>query len=81
MLTVEYGAYAVRDIIVDYIKENGYPPTIQEMADAMNYTISGMYPMLRKAHEIGILDIRKGSRCIRVPGYRFVSEEEVINEA
>ena len=76
MLTVEYGAYVVRDIVVDYIEKNGYPPKIQEIADAMNYSISGMYPMLRKAHEIGILDIRKGSRCIRVPGYKFVPVEE-----
>ena len=72
MKTLEYGAYLVREIVIKYIKEKGYPPTQQEIANAMSYSVSQVNKMIEIANEKGLLVTGRGSRTIKVPGYEFV---------
>ncbi len=76
MKTAEYGAYLIRDVIVKYIDDNGYPPTIQEIAGVMGYSISGIYPMIKEANNMGLITSGKGARKIKVHGYKFVKVGE-----
>ena len=63
--------------IVDYIAENGFAPTIREMAQEVNICTSNVL------HHLTVLEIegriktkRNSPRAIRVIGYKYVKMEE-----
>ena len=68
----------ILDMIVSYIQEHQYPPTIQEIGDAVGLkSKSTVHSHLMKLIDEGKLETDRNrnssiSRAIRVPGYKFV---------
>lgn len=70
----------IREFIIAFIAEHGYPPTTREIAEGVAYdspaTINGY---LREMREVGIIHfVDRCPRTITVPGYGFrkVGEED-----
>ena len=60
--------------VVDYIQENGYPPTMREIANSIYLSASAVCKQLRTMFDLGILETSDTGNCnraIRVPGYEF----------
>lgn len=68
--------------IVDYIQEHGYSPSVREIADMVGLkSTSSVKVHLDTMLHLGMIetDASWGSpRAIRVPGYKFVKEQEAI---
>lgn len=69
----------IREAIVEYISLHGYSPTVREIGEAVGLKSTGsvQYHLKRMVKE-GILEMdgKPGApRTIRVPGYRFMEEE------
>lgn len=63
------------DMIIDYIKNHGYPPTIREIGAACGLkSTSSVNSRLKKLFKKGLLetDAENAPRAIRVPGYIFI---------
>ena len=62
--------------IIQYIIDNGYPPTIREMMEGLNYNSSAtVVDRLAKLEALGLIKIKHDSpRAIKVIGYNFVKE-------
>lgn len=81
--TIEHGKDVRRKIyefIITYIEKHGYPPTVREIGEGVNLksTSSVQSHLLRMFNE-GLLEsdnVIGSPRAIRVPGYKFVKEEE-----
>lgn len=71
----------IYDFVVDYIQEHGYPPTVREIGTgAYLSSTSSVHSHLLQMLESGMLetDAKTGSpRALRVPGYKFVQDEEM----
>lgn len=67
----EYETYM---FLIDYIKENGYVPSYQEIAEEFGLkSTSTVYERMRKLERKGKIEIKSGQpRAIRVIGYKFV---------
>ena len=69
----------ILDAIISYIEEHGYPPTVREISDmvGLKSTSSTQSHLIRmKADGMIETDAPEFStRAIRVPGYKFVKEE------
>ena len=70
----------IYDFIVDYIQEHGYPPTVREIGAGVGLrSTSSVYSHLQKMIDTGMLETDAGEsapRAIRVPGYKFVKDNE-----
>jgi len=68
----------IKEFIVQYIKAHGYPPSYQEIGDGAGMkSRATVYTNIRQMNELGIIKAIPGQpRCISVPGYRFVEEDE-----
>lgn len=70
----------VLEAIINYIQEHGYAPTFDEIGEMTGmYSKSTVYSHVHKLFEIGALETDaefKASRAIRVPGYKFVKEND-----
>lgn len=68
----------IRQVIIDYIQQHGYPPTVREIGEAVGLkSTSGVKMHLDRMFADGILetDASIGTpRAIRVPEYKFVKE-------
>lgn len=64
--------------IVDYVTENGYPPTVREICEGVNHkSTSSVHNHLKAMRLIGMIEGEVDKpRAIRVPGYKFVKEED-----
>ena len=78
----EHGKKVREDIlnaIINYIKEHGYPPTHREIGAMVGLrSTSTVYTHLLKMKDEGMIetdDTFCAPRAIRVPGYRFVKED------
>lgn len=62
--------------IISYIQENGYPPTVREIADGTGVTsTSTVCNRLMKLENDGWIKLKlSSSRAIKVIGYKFVKE-------
>ena len=62
---------------IDFIKEHGYAPTYQEIADGLYLSAkSCAKDRLQKLEIKGKIEILQGSpRAIKVIGYKFVKED------
>ena len=69
--------------IIGYIQVHGYSPKIQEIQQAVGYkSRDGIAKRIEKLYAVGRLetDTEKGEpRAIRVPGYRFVKEGNMMD--
>lgn len=74
--------HRVYDFLVDYIKRNGFPPSIREITKAIGLkSTSGVYSHLKKLQEEGLIEIHgNSSRAIKILGYEFVKITEVNKE-
>ncbi len=64
--------------IIDYIKENGYAPSYQEIAEAFGFkSTSTAYKRIQELEYKGLIETkRRQSRAIKVVGYKFVKCEQ-----
>lgn len=64
----------IRDFIVEYITEHGYPPTVREIGEGVNLaSTSSVQAYLKQMLKLGVIetDAENSPRAIRVPGYVF----------
>ena len=69
----------ILEFIKSYIKKNGYRPSYQEIADGVGLkSKNSVYTHIKKMLDIGMLetDAEGAARAIRVPGCKFVWEEQ-----
>ncbi len=66
----------IYDFIVEYTTDNLYPPTLEEIGQAVGRTRWVVSSHLRKLDEMGMIEIpfRMTSRNIRLVGYKLVKE-------
>lgn len=67
------------DAVIAYIKEHGYPPTVEEIGRAVGLkSKSSTHHHLNVLFEEGKLetDAPGAPRAIRVPGYAFIEIED-----
>lgn len=64
----------VYDFIVEYIKRNGYAPTVREIGEAVSLkSTSSVFNHLISLEDEGKIVMKdKAPRAIKVVGYRFV---------
>lgn len=71
---------AILKYIIDYIQKHGYPPTVREIGDGVGLkSTSTVQNHLTIMLDEGMIESDgkiSSPRAIRVPGYRFVKEEE-----
>ena len=68
----------IYQFIVDYIMENGFAPSIREMAQAVNISVGRVAQHLMKLEIEGRIKVKENSpRAIKVIGYEFVKMEEI----
>ena len=66
-------------VIVQYITDHGYPPTVREIGEAVGIrSLSQIHEYIRQMIRDGELqtDSARSPRALRVPGYKFVKVEE-----
>ena len=70
------GRKSVYNFIVEFIKENGYSPSVREICAGTNLkSTATVYNHLEKLKMIGKIDMKENTtRSIRVLGYEFVKE-------
>lgn len=69
----------ILETIINYIKLNGYPPTVREICDRVGLaSTASVYTHLQKMDTLGMIELGDFSspRAIRVPGYKFVKEDQ-----
>ena len=65
----------IYQFIVDYIMENGFAPTIREMAKEVNICTSNVLHYLTALEIEGRIKTKRNSpRAIKVIGYKYVKE-------
>lgn len=70
----------IRKSIIEYIEKYGYPPTVRDIGEMTGIkSTSNVKHHLDQMIADGILETSHESspRAIRVPGYRFVREEDI----
>ena len=67
----------VYDFIVEYIKKNGYAPTVREIGDAVSLkSTSSVFNHLISLEDEGKIAMKdKAPRAIKLVGYEFVKVE------
>lgn len=66
----------ILNLIVQYIQDNGFPPTIREISDISGLkSTSTVYTHLHRLQDEGFIEMCDYQpRTIRVIGYKFVKE-------
>lgn len=69
----------IYDFIVNYIQSHGYAPDLTDIGEGVGLqSKSAVSANLQQMNKLGIIEVVLGrSRCIKVPGYKFVREDEV----
>lgn len=70
----------IYDFIVAYITQNGYSPSIREIAKGTDlHSTSNIYNHLRLLEKMGKIKMKPNKiRTIQVTGYKFVKVEESV---
>lgn len=70
----------IRSAIIGYIQEHGYSPSYREIGEMVGLkSNASVYAHIQTMMRQGMLETDAeyhSSRAIRVPGYKFVKEEE-----
>ena len=67
----------ILNIIIDFIQEHGYPPTVEEIGDIAGFkSKNSTWNHLKQMFSAGMLETDHPgcARAIRVPGYIYVKE-------
>lgn len=66
----------IYNYIIEYIKTNGYAPTVREICNGVGIkSTSTIHLHLKKLNDNGLLEVKFGeSRAIKVIGYKFIRE-------
>ena len=73
--------YETYMFIINFIKENGYPPTYRELSDGLGYTLSTIARRIYKLVDLGKIEIKdKSPRLIKVVGHEFDKKSKQQNE-
>jgi len=70
---------SIVEVIVEYIKKHGYPPSVREIGDSVGFqSTNTTWKRLQKMLETGMIesDNPGTARAIRVPGYKLIKVEE-----
>ena len=72
------GCERIYDFLVDYIKENGYPPSMREICSGIYLSsTSSVHALLWKLELMGKIVVTPGvPRGIKLMDYQFVKMEE-----
>lgn len=63
----------IYEFICDYLEENGYPPTVREIAEEAECSTCTVWKYLNGMEKEGLLSVKRdSSRAIKVTGYKFV---------
>ena len=64
----------IYNFLVDFIKKNGYAPSVREICTGTNLSsTSSVYMHLLKLEDEGKIQVkRKSTRAIKVVGYEFI---------
>lgn len=64
----------IYDLIVEYIQEHLYPPSVREIGDGVGlYSTSSVYAHLKALEAKGYIEVKENSpRAIKVKGYKFM---------
>lgn len=67
----------IKEYLVKYIIENGYPPTVREIGEAVGLrSSSSVFSHLKTMEKEGVIEMRECQpRCIKLRGYKFVKTE------
>lgn len=66
---------SIVEVIVEYIKKHGYPPSVREIGDSVGFqSTNTTWNRLQQMLEAGMIesDNPGTARAIRVPGYKLV---------
>lgn len=66
---------AIYDFLVEYLTEQGFPPSVEEIKEATGMkSTSSVHFHLRTMADMGIIKLPfpGAARAIRIPGYQFV---------
>ncbi len=76
--TRETGQELVYNFIVEFMKKNGYAPSVKEICAGTNLrSTSTVYSYLEMLEILGKIKVkRKSTRAIKVIGFQFVKMEE-----
>ena len=68
----------IYNFLVDFIKKNGYAPSVREICTGTDLSsTSSVYMHLLKLEDEGKIQVkRKSTRAIKVIGFQFVKMEE-----
>lgn len=66
------------DFIVDYTTDNLYPPTLEEIGEAVGRSRWAVSSHLKRMDKLGVIEIpfHMASRSIRLVGYKLVKEHD-----
>ena len=76
------GRERVYNFIVDFIKKNGYAPSIREICTGTDLSsTSSLYMHLLKLEDEGKIEMKhNATRAIKIIGFQFVKMEDRYNE-
>lgn len=82
MISIRLRQKAIYRYIIEYIKKNGFSPTVREIAEGVGLrSISTVSFHLQSLCQKGFLEINsKEPRAIKVVGYKFVKIYDVPME-
>lgn len=69
----------ILDYIIEFIKEHGYPPSRREICDGIGLkSTSSVQSHMERMIDQGIIEVDAdySPRAIRVPGYKFVRDND-----
>lgn len=72
----------IMDFITRYIIQHGYSPTVKEIGDGVGLkSTSSVHSHVKQLIKEGKLETDDPGfpRALRVPGYRYIKEDEVLN--
>lgn len=69
--------YALYKFLIDFFKENGYAPSVREIAKAVYCSTSNVMPKLWRLQNLGKITVKQGmSRAIKLTEYEFVKKAD-----
>lgn len=70
------------EYIKGYILENGYAPSVREIADGISLkSMSSAHAHIKAIENMGLITTKKGaSRAIKLNGYEYIQKEDVFGK-
>lgn len=65
------------EFIINHIRDNGYQPSFQEMADCLECSENNAQYILKKIEETGMVRLTGKERAVSITGLRWVEQREI----